>query len=207
MQLCHIGFTAQLAEVLQAAKSYISIVKRYHEGCIVQPDLRQICDQRNLVQYHLLALPSAEHLGQSFAYCFPVYEISRLAGLILGVSVIFPLPVETAPFSSLIKLLQIELQRRSIFKSSWCTPDVVRVLIWALMLGGIAAKGYPERPWFVAVLRKVAVHSGLCRWQDLKQVLELMVWLDTACDRAGKQLWDEMNGTVRSCPELGSGPA
>ncbi|KAJ5612034.1 hypothetical protein N7510_005228 [Penicillium lagena] len=146
MQLCHIGFTAQLAEVLQAAKSYISIVKRYHEGCIVQPDLRQISDQRNLVQYHLLALPSAEHLGQSFAYCSSVYEIARLAGLILGVGVIFPLPAETSPFSSLIKLLQIELQRRSIFKSSWCTPDVVRVLIWALMLGGIAAKGYPERP-------------------------------------------------------------
>lgn len=173
---------------------------------MVQPDMRKISDQRNLVQHHLLALPSAEHLGESFAYSFPVYEICRLAGLILGVGVIFPLPVETSPFSTLIKLLQAELQRRSIFKSSWDTPDVVKVLIWALMLGGIAAKGYPERPWFVDILRKVVVHSGLCRWQDLKQVLELMVWLDIACDCAGKQLWDEMNRTVRSCSESGSGP-
>jgi hypothetical protein len=197
MQLCKIGFTAQLAEVFQAMKAYITIVERYQQGCMVEPDMCQLSDQRNLIQYHLLSLSSAREFGQNFSQNCPVYEICRLAGLIFSIGVIFPLPAQTAPFQTLVRLLQVELQRLNL-ESTWCTPDGRRVLIWALTLGSIAAAGFPEKTCFVAALGKLVVHYGLSRWRDLKQVLESILWLDTACDSAAQQLWDEIKSSVSS---------
>jgi hypothetical protein len=88
--------------------------------------------------------------------------------------------------------LQVELQA-SYLESTWSSRDAARVLLWVLMIGGIAATGLPERTWFVSTLRTATVRSGLSRWQDLKQILESMLWLDSACDRAAKQIWDEFN--------------
>ena len=152
----------------------------------------RITNQRNVVQYHLLSLPPAGQFDKNFRQRYPVYESCRLAGLIVGVGVTFPLPAQTAPFQTLIRLLQVELQASDL-ESTWPGRDAVRALLWVLTIGGIAATGLPERAWFVATLRRVTVRSGLSRWQDLKQVLESMLWLESACDRAGKQLWDEFN--------------
>jgi hypothetical protein len=192
LRLCKIGFTADLAEVFQAMKAYISIVERYKEPSITKPDMCRITNQRNFVQYHLLSLPPAGQFDKNFRQSYPVYESCRLAGLIVGVGVTFPLPAHTAPFQTLVRLLQIELQASDL-ESAWPCQDAVRALIWVLTIGGIAATGLPEGAWFVATLRRVTVRSGLSRWQDLKQVLESMLWLESACDRVGKQLWDEFN--------------
>jgi hypothetical protein len=195
MRLCKIGFTAELAEVYQAMKAYMSIVERYQDGSTAEPDMCRISNQRNIVQYHLLSLRSAGQFDQKFRQNYPVYESCRLAGLIFGVGVIFPLPTRTAPFQTLVKLLQAEL-RKSNLESIWCSRDAVGALLWILTLGGIAATGLPERVWFVATLGWVASHSGLSRWRDLKQVLEQMPWLDSACGSAGQQLWDEFQDSV-----------
>jgi hypothetical protein len=195
MRLCKIGFTAELAEIFQAMKAYTSIVRGYQKGSMAEPDMCNITNQRNLVQCHLLSLPAAGQFDQDFRQSHPVYETCRLAGLIFGVGVIFPLPAQTAPFPTLISLLQAELQE-SHLELNGCFPDVVGVLIWVLTLGGIAATGLPERTWFVAKLGWITAYSGVHKWRDLKQVLESMLWLDCACDCAGQQLWDEVDSAV-----------
>jgi hypothetical protein len=194
--LCKIGFTAELAEVFQAMKAYTSIVEKYHDGSTSKPDLCRISNQRNFVQYRLLSLPPAGKLDQDFRKSHPVYEICRLAGLIFGVGVIFPLPAQTAPLPTLVKLLQAELQE-SRLESNWWFPDAVGVLIWALTLGGIAATGLPNRTWFVAALGRVTACCGLSsRWRDLKPVLDGILWLDCACNFGGEQLWEEVDRYV-----------
>lgn len=195
MRLCEIGFTAELAKVTQAMKAYISTVERYQEGSIADPDMCRISNQRNLVQHQLLSLPPAAQFDQNFRQSYPIYETCRLAGLIFGVGVIFPLPAQTVPFQTLVRQLQAELQESNL-ESSWRSRDAVGVLIWALTMGGIAAIGLPERIWFIATLGSVTARSGLSRWGDLKQVFELMPWLDSACDSAGQQLWDEVNNSL-----------
>jgi hypothetical protein len=195
MLLCKIGFTAELAEVFQAMKAYTSIVEKYEDGSTTEPDLCRICNQRNFVQHCLLSLLPAGKLDQDFRKSHPVYEICRLTGLIFGVGVIFPLPAQTAPLPTLVRLLQTELQESSL-ESDWWFLDAVKVLIWVLTLGGIAATGLPNRTWFVAALGRVSARSGLARWQDLKLVLDQMVWLDSACDFGGEQLWEEVDRYV-----------
>lgn len=192
MRLCDIGFTTELAEVYQAMKTYISMVKRYEEGAIID---RYMCDHRNIVQYHLLSLPPAKDFDRNFRQTHPVYEACRLAGLIFGVGVIFPLSVRTAPFQCLVRQLQAELQSSNV-ESRWRSRDSIGVLFWVLTLGGIAATGYPERTWFVATLGRVISCSGLSSWQDLKQVLELMPWLDSACGNGAQQLWGELENSI-----------
>jgi hypothetical protein len=191
MLLCKIGFTAELAEVFQAMKAYTSIVEEYQDGSTTEPDLCRISNQRNFVQHRLLSLPPARNLDQDFRKSHPVYEICRLTGLIFGVGVIFPLPAQTTPFPALVKLLQAELQEPSL-ESDWWFPDAVGVLIWVLTLGGIAATGLPNRTWFVAALARVTARSGLSRWRDLNAVLDRILWLDSACDFGGQQLWEEV---------------
>jgi hypothetical protein len=198
-RLCKIGFTTELAEVFQAMKAYISIVEEHQEGSTIDPDMCRISNQRNLVQYHLLSIPSAAQFDQEFRQSHPVYEMCRLSGLIFGIGVIFPLPDYTAPLSTLIRLLQAELQQSNL-ESNWSSPDAVSVLIWVLTLGGIAATDMPERTWFVAALGRFTADSGLSKWRHLKQVLGLMLWLDSACDSAGQQLWDEVDRSVRNEP-------
>jgi hypothetical protein len=172
-------------------KAYTSIVEKYQDESTTKPDPCRLSNQRNFVQYRLLSLPPAGKLDQDFRKRHPVYEICRLAGLIFGVGVIFPLPAQTAPLPTLLKLLQAELQE-SRLESDWWLPDSVGVLIWVLTLGGIAATGLPNRTWFVAALGRVTARSGLARWRDLKPVLDQILWLDSACDFGGQQLWEEV---------------
>jgi hypothetical protein len=187
MLLCKIRFTTELAEVFQATKAYTSIVEKYDDRSTTEPNLRKISNQRNFVQHRLLSLLPAGKLDQDFRKSHPVYEICRLAVLIFGVGVIFPLPAQTAPLPTLVKLLQAELQESSL-ESDWWFPDAVEVLIWVLTLGGIAATGLPNRTWFVTALGRVTAYSGLSRWRDLKPVLDRILWLDSACDFGGQQL-------------------
>ena len=191
MMLCTIGFTAELAEVFQVMKAFTSIVEKYQDGSTTEPDLCRISNQRNFVQHRLLSLLPAVELDQDFRKSHPVYEICRLAGLIFGVGVIFPLPVQTTPLPTLVKRLQAELQESSL-ESDWWFPDAVDILIWVLTLGGIAATGLPNRTWFVATLGRVSAFSGLSKWRDLKLILGQMLWLDSACNFGGQQLWEEV---------------
>jgi hypothetical protein len=190
--LFKIGFSAEMVEVFQAMKAYTSIIEKYQDGSTTEPDLFRICNQRNFVQHRLLSLLPARNLDQDFRTSYPVYEICRLAGLIFGVGIIFPLPAQTAPLPTLVKLLQAELQEFNL-ESDWWFPDAVGVLIWVLTLGGIAATGLPNRTWFVAALGRVSARSGLARWRDLKPVLDQILWLDSACDFGGQQLWEEVD--------------
>lgn len=195
MRLCTTGFTANLAEVYQAMKAYISIVEKYQAGSTAEPDMERISSQRNLVQYRLLSLTPAKCLDYNFRQSYPIYEACRLAGLIFGVGVVFPLPSQTVPFQILVTCLQAEL-RESNCESTFCSGDANGVLLWVLTLGGIAATGLPERTWFAATLGRVAARSGLSEWQDLERFLVLMPWLDSACGYAGRQLWGELDNAV-----------
>jgi hypothetical protein len=191
--LCKIGFTAEMLEVFQAMKAYTSIIEKYQDGSTTEePNLCRISNQRNFVQHRLLSLLPVRNLDQGFRISHPVYEICRLTGLIFGVGVIFPLPAQTAPLPTLVRLLQAELQESS-FESDWWFLNAVEVLIWVLTLGGIAATGLPNRIWFVAALSRVSASSSLSRWQDIKPVLDRILWLDCACESGGQQLWEEVD--------------
>lgn len=199
-KLRDIGFTQEMAEVFHAMRIYVAIVDQYIRGKQVKPDLSLITDQRNLIQHTLLSLPPVSQLPYDVfvASHLPhhrqqvVYEACRLAALIFGVGVTFPLPAQTSPLGSLARFLHALLRDVPISELCATSLDASVALLWVLTLGGIAASGQPDRAWFVCALAPVAQQLGCRSWPGLKPVLEMMLWYDTACDEPGQELWMEV---------------
>lgn len=190
-RLSEIGVTPQMAEAFQSAYTYINIVKASLGGTY---DVSMLADQRNITQYTLCLVPPPKDIPTYFSHPTQTatYEACRLASLIFGVGVIFPIPAQNTPLTSLMRQIQTILRERDS-SGLWSSPAARIPLIWILTMAGIAATDTPERPFFVSALGETARRSGLASWPDVKRALEMMLWLDVACDEAGEYLWLEAN--------------
>jgi hypothetical protein len=182
--------SSDILDVLQAMRAYTMTVEAYHKGAPLGIEGHKLCDQRNLIQWHVLSLPAASQLAMDFLTSHPLYETCRISAVIFSLGVTFPLPPENAPLSILAKLLRVELCR---FEDDmiWSCPVAIRVLCWALTLGGMAAEGARDREWFVSKLKAISPRHALSGWVAVKSVLKSVVWLDCACEFGGNKLWDE----------------
>lgn len=197
-RLQDIGVTPQMAEAFQAAFTYINIIR---SSVANGYDVSLLADQRNLTEHTLLSLLPASDIPTAFSHPTQAttYDICRLAALIFGVGVIFPIPAQNTPLKSLAQQIQ-SLLRRPTASAMWSSPSNRIPLIWALTLGGIAATDAPERAFFVSALDETARRSGLTSWPDIRRALEMMLWYDVACDEAAELLWFEANSSPTSQP-------
>ncbi|KIW34067.1 uncharacterized protein PV07_00867 [Cladophialophora immunda] len=191
--LFDLGLTAGLAVAWVAMQRYEHGVEMFVDGALPDLDLARLCDRRNLIQHTLLSLPSHTDLP-SADRPRPIYEPTRLALLIYSLTVIFPLPPQTAPITVLARQLKSAL-RESDMRSGWSSShQAQRLLMWILVIGGAAARDVAEeRLWFIAALGRLSAQLGIKKFEDLKKnVLKRILWLDRACDAAGKTLWAEI---------------
>jgi hypothetical protein len=122
---------------------------------------------------------------------YPMYECCRLALIIFGVGIIFPLPAEAAPLVQLARMLQLELRSAEYSVAISSSMEALHLHFWCVVLGGISATGSQERAWFVYELRRAAVLNAVPSWGELLAILRPILWLDSACNPAGKELWME----------------
>jgi hypothetical protein len=73
-----------------------------------------------------------------------------------------------------------------------CWRHCPKTLLWILVLGGIAALDTREREWFLRNAVIVAKVLKVARWEQVIDVMEGFLWLDSACDAGGRILWTEM---------------
>jgi hypothetical protein len=192
------GFTQELAATLHAVEIYTTMLDRYQRGALKNLDLSLIADQRNIIQHHVISLPTAAEIKEIFVVNVKgVYEVCRIAALIFSMGVIFPLQKLCTAYNPLVKQLKLELQELMDTMDIY-QPEVLDLVIWATTLGAIAAKKTPERSWFVYVLKHLTEYSGLSRWDDLKERLERILWLRNACNAAGYQLWLEVQDAANA---------
>jgi len=76
-------------------------------------------------------------------------------------------------------------------------PHLRKRLFWILGLGGTAAEGKPEKPWFVDQLRNIFRDMHLNgSWESARPVLKSVLW-NECLDEPGKKLWEEvMSGST-----------
>jgi len=90
--------------------------------------------------------------------------------------------------STAIKVMSIEsAEFKDVDREYW------KLLLWVLVLGGIAALDKPERSWYVAQL--VILVENLeesTDWGAIEGILERYLWLDSACGHTGPELWEEI---------------
>ncbi|KAJ5929817.1 hypothetical protein N7454_006767 [Penicillium verhagenii] len=192
-----IGFTAEMAEAFQAARSYINIIQKSEE--ILKQSIDNhlneslLADQRNFTEYTLLALLPSEAITSYFSHPTQgtTYEACRLAGLIFGIGVIFPIPEQNSPLKTLAKKLRTTLLQETA-EALWSSATTRVPLIWILTLGGIAAFGSPDRSFFVSSLADVARHSNIRSWSGIQLALDEMLWHEGAGEKAGRDIWREV---------------
>lgn len=188
-----IGATSEMAEAFQAAHTYIMIIKANPTSV---RDVSLLADQRNLTQHTLLSLAPAADIHSFFSLAHSAtYEACRLAALIFGVGVLFPIPAQNTPLKTLARLIHGALHQ-PIASELWSSPATAFPLVWILTLGGIAASDTPERAWFVHALGDIMFRIGIKSWPSLKAVLESMLWCDAACDAAAEVLWFETQSSL-----------
>ncbi|KAJ5598889.1 hypothetical protein N7510_000004 [Penicillium lagena] len=186
---CHeLGLTSELIEAFHAMRAYSAVVEKYMSGSLANPNLDRIADQRNFTQHRILSLPQGSQLAAVHHKQLSLYEPCRIAAMIYGVGVIFPLPEQTAPFKSLATMLKRELQQTdwSYFSQSSLSR---RFLLWILVMGGMASLGMPERNWYVSQLHTCLSQFRTTTFSSLRRSLKSVLWLDCACDTGARELW------------------
>jgi hypothetical protein len=187
-----VGLTHDLVNVLQDMYSYNVATEMYSQGVLRNLSICVMVDRRNSIQHRLMSLPSAKELNNDHFQPQKIYELCRISAIIYSLLAIFPLPTFNAPFPQLALMLRqtlVEIDLPQIWKT---IPDL---LLWILMLGGIASIGN-ERMWFVVTLRCLGVTTSIRNWGALKHVMKSIMWLDCVCDSDGEVLWDEISNLV-----------
>lgn len=65
------------------------------------------------------------------------------------------------------------------------------LLLWILVLGGIAAESKQERPWYIKQLANYARTNCIEDWEDVEDIMHGFLWSSSACRQAGTKLWTE----------------
>jgi hypothetical protein len=188
------GLSSKLADVLRAMRIVECTISAYVDGLAINLDLSLICDQRNLIMHTLMSLPSAAIAGE-FMAASSIYETTRLAAILYGIGVIFPLPTSSAPFEVVVRKLLAALR-----EGEWVRyrriPQLSQLELWVLTIGGIASewKMPVERSHCKSLIRQLlGDKSRFPAFVDYKHtVLKPILWLDVACDAAGERLWNEI---------------
>jgi hypothetical protein len=183
------GLNDGAGTVVQAMAELTIIIDCHCRGIRHILDIVDLIDMRNAVQHSLMSLPTGDELdyGQVSSIC--LYESIRHTAIIYSAAVTFPLPPSTGIFHTATTRLQNILDES---KSDPCWQLCPDVLLWTLVLGGIASSGTVERGWFVQHLAAVSAALNLFEWEQVAEKLENYLWLESACGSGGRLLWTEV---------------
>jgi hypothetical protein len=183
-----------MLQALDSMGAYALAVGHYLQGRPFSLSSGELNRARLAVQHRLVSVHPEEDLivvPSSSSDSEPnIYECVRLTALIFGVAVVYPIPNPHNVLVELVKRLKIAIEglEREIGDFAM---ELSGVLLWILVLGGIASSDKPERPWFVSQLAFIVRKLHIMDWGDVEDILEFFLWLESACGKGGRELWDE----------------
>ncbi|EEP79918.1 predicted protein [Uncinocarpus reesii 1704] len=184
------GLPADISEILQCMRDYNNVINVYSQGLLPELELAVIADRRNWIQYNLVSLRSVYEYHEAFFDAHKTYEMCRLAAMIYSMLVIFPLPAANRPFKRIASMARMALMETETEPDPFASWRPGReMLLWALVLAGMAAKGTPDREWFVGKLAAALATAGPGTWEEVKEALGQVMWMDSVCDMGGQALW------------------
>jgi hypothetical protein len=188
------GINEAAASVLQDMADLTIVIDLHCRGIRPISDMTVLIDKRNAVQHSLMSLTRGDELNYGEVNSVCLYESVRHAAIIYSAAVTFPLPPLTGIFRNLATLLKMTMEES---KLDPCWQLCPKVLLWILILGGIAATDTVERSWYVQNLAAVSDALELSEWEEVTEELRNYLWLESGCDAGGRMLWIEvLNDTL-----------
>jgi hypothetical protein len=189
------GITDSMLQVLDSMGAFALAVGHYLQGKPFSLSSGEINRTRVAVQHRLVSLPPEDELIIEPASLslseLNIYECVRLTALIFGVAVVHPIPNPHNVLVELVRRLKIAIEVLGKGIEDFAM-ELSGVLLWMLVLGGIASSDKPERPWFISQLALIVRKLHLMDWSGVEDILESFLWLESACGKGGRELWDEI---------------
>jgi hypothetical protein len=182
------GVGTDMVKVFNLVGAVTMAIDHYLRGEPAGLTLGVIAKTRTAAQHRILSLPLSSEWQDPFDFSSQMYETCRTTALIYGIAVIFPVSNAYSLLQDLTRRLKASLL---YFNPESYEPEISRVHLWMLILGGIAASDGPERTWFVIQLEILAIKCHIYDWAAVEEILRSFLWLESACGVAGRILWIE----------------
>ncbi|EFR01660.1 hypothetical protein MGYG_04662 [Nannizzia gypsea CBS 118893] len=202
-----------LQVILQNMREYNIVVDLQTQGLLPNLELSVIADRRNYIQYNLVSLPASYEFPDGYNATYRLYEPCRLAAMVYSMLVIFPLPAANRPFKRLVaQLVNALIAVDGDEGSGWAAESgqwpweygregsqdltheeedrVSSLYLWIIVMGGIASRGIrADTDWFAARFEQTLQMKELSTWEEVKQCLTSIMWMDSVCDYGGLAFW------------------
>ncbi|KIX06546.1 uncharacterized protein Z518_04522 [Rhinocladiella mackenziei CBS 650.93] len=177
----------ELLDVLESFCEVTTALDHYYRGGPTAPELIDLIEARNSSQHRLLSQIPAELDLSDLEMC--LHQAIRLAALIFSDMVLFPLPEAQQVKQRLAPMLRQTLEACR-FLQSWELN--AQVLVWALVLGGIATSFSNGQVWFIDQLLQQLSALQVLEWSTLESICSKFLWWKPVCSEPGQRLWKEM---------------
>jgi hypothetical protein len=194
-----------MLQVLDSMGAFALAVGHYLQGKPFSLSSGEINRARVAVQHRLVSLPPDNEVIIEPSILslseLNIYECVRLTALIFGVAVVHPIPNPHNVLVELVRRLKISIVGLDKEIGNFAM-ELSGVLLWMMVLGGIASSD--KRPWFVSQLTLIVRKLRLVDWGGVEDILESFLWLESACGKSGRELWDEVISSSYIVPLRGS---
>jgi hypothetical protein len=189
------GIRQDVIDIFLNLKDYSEAVDAYSQSAILP---EYMADNRNWVLHRLLSLPSVgaspllaqiNMLSENFHSAMLCFEACRLTAVMYCIHVTFPVPRSMYARRLLLPQLKESIGKVQLVVGNQALAEL---LLWCVVVGGVAASYQPDRSWFATQLFHVVRFLDLTKWSDAKMVLRKFAWLGSACDRGGAAFWNEV---------------
>jgi hypothetical protein len=174
---CGLPVDSEAIAVFSDLSLLSATLEEWSRGTLRHPYMIDIANIRLNIQYRLLSLPSVGELEEPYTDSFS-YEACRLTAILYAVSITFPVPPQGGPQAELVRRIKNALSLQENIPQE--------LLLWCLMIGGIAAAGQEERVWFANQTGETCRALQIISWQGVKDVLRKFAWLERSCEPGGQ---------------------
>lgn len=174
-------------------------------GSIGQNVITPLLDSRSHLVYRVLSLPTSmkEILVQtsynqseedSDQAC-PLYACARSAAQLYTLHAIFPGP-RTGDVRRILLPNIMKQISGMIYQDTVLSEPTLQLTAWTCMVAAIAASADTNQisnnaeKWFLRHMSLAATGLGISDYRELREVLQLFGWIDTACDKYGIIMWN-----------------
>jgi hypothetical protein len=186
--LLQMGLTKEIYEVLLRLNEASSMVEAFYKGTLRRANLSALLNRRVKVHHAVLSLPTADEA------CVQedqrsIYECCRFSAILYSTAVLFPSPPSKRTLPRIASMMKTTIED---FKLETCFEGGGKLLVWALLLGGIASEGTLERVWFLRRLKPLLAMEGIVQWRLLTDLVDRFLWMDSACEDGALGVWEEL---------------
>ncbi len=190
---------ASLASVLRDAGDITVALDHYQECRPNAPRLTDILNFANETHHKLLS--TGANMPPYPSRSDYLRNMCRVAGLIFSDMVLFPLPATTGARPRLAGELRLAMDDFEKFQIEPAIQDYygheIRdhdlLVMWTLILGGLASLSTTDTPYFVQKLRQYVERMPyVSEWQAFSEIMTSYLWWDYMFEEPASGLWMEV---------------